>query len=78
MSNKTDPTSTKPDTSLKATDTKDLSDATTGAGAGAGGGVGNTSNSIVDDLVGSVEGDELHNMSAQRKPQESHVDEVKK
>lgn len=39
--------------------------------------VGDSSNSIVDDLVGSVEKDELHNMSAQKSAQKSDVAEAK-
>lgn len=39
--------------------------------------IGDSSNSVVDSLVASVEGDELHNMSAQQAPQKSDVTSAK-
>lgn len=64
----TNSASTKPASGLVATDADVSSEDPA---------VGDSSNSIVNDLVGSVEKDELHNMSAQSAPQKSDVTSAK-
>lgn len=64
MQNSINPTSTKADTGKVAKDSDVASEDPA---------VGDSSNSLVNDLVSSVEGDDLSNMSAQSKPQKSDV-----